>query len=53
MIVLDSQLATSRVHVCSSRGKRARCMEQAHVIEILGGGESWNTRIKQSAHLIL
>ena len=30
-----SQLATSRSQVCSSRGKRARCMAQAHVMEIL------------------
>ena len=26
-----SQLATSRLQVCISRGKSARCMEQAHV----------------------
>lgn len=31
----NSQLATSSEQVCSSRGKRARCIEQAQVIEIL------------------
>ena len=29
------QLATSRVQVCSSRGNKARCIEQAQVMEIL------------------
>ena len=32
------QLAISRVQVCSSRGKRARCIGHAHVIEILKEG---------------
>ena len=31
----NSQEATSRSHFCSSRGKRARCIEQAHVIDTL------------------
>ena len=42
----NSQLATSSEQVCSSRGKRARCIEQAQVIEILQRYEKiFNMRI--------
>ena len=34
------QLAMSSLHVCSSRGKRARYMEQKQVMEILPQGET-------------